>query len=193
MFTKEELKRNLLGCLEVALFMPIARQRFGSSYDEAVRSFIIPILLFPLSLAAVYLFPQQALPGASPNTIALLYSLRMAVSWALFLSAVYMIVREIDRRDLFYKFIIATNWITLPATVIFVPVGWMLMSGTYSWQELYPFMACLMLYSYAFTAFMVAQVLRVPWELAGFITFIGVCIDNNSFEIIHWIGERFGV
>ena len=193
MFTKEELKRNLLGCLEVALFMPIARQRFGDTYDEAVRSFIIPILLFPLSLAAVYLFPEQPLAGASQNTIALLYSLRLATSWALFLSAVYLIVREIDRRDLFYKFIIATNWITMPATFVFVPVGWMLMSGAYSWQDLYPFMVCLMLYSYAFTAFMVAQVLRVPWELAGFITFIGICINDNSFEIIHWVGERFGV
>lgn len=193
MFTNDELKRNLLGCLEVALFMPIARQRFGDTYDEAVRSFIIPILLFPLSLAAVYLYPEQPLAGASQNTIALLYSLRLATSWALFLSAVYLIVREIDRRDLFYKFIIATNWITLPATIIFVPVGWMLMSGSYGWQELYPFMVCLMLYSYAFTAFMVAQVLRVPWELAGFITFIGICINDNSFEIIHWVGERLGV
>lgn len=190
MFTREELKRNLLGCVEVALFMSVARQRFGNSYDEAVRSFIIPILLFPLSLAAVYLYPQPELAGASPNTIALLYSLRMATSWALFLSAVYMIVREIDRRDLFYKFIIASNWITLPATVVFVPVGWMLMSGAYTWAELYPFMVCLMIYSYAFTAFMVAYVLRVPWELAGFITFIGVLINDNTLDIVHWVTGR---
>ncbi len=194
MFPKEELRRNLIGCLEVALFMPIAKQRFGDTYDEAVRSFIIPILLFPLSLASVYLFPQQPLAAASQNTIALLYSLRMATCWALFLSAVYLIVREIDRRDLFYKFIIASNWITLPATIVFMPVGWMLMSGVYGWAELYPFMACLMLYSYAFTAFMVANVLRVPWELAGFITFIGVCIDQNSMEILHWIeGQVLGL
>ncbi|MBU0799652.1 MAG: hypothetical protein KKA05_01485 [Alphaproteobacteria bacterium] len=190
MFSKEELKRNLLGCLEVALFMPIARQRFANSYDEAVRSFIIPILLFPLSLASVYLFPQEQIVGTSANTIALLYSLRIAASWALFLSAVYMIVREIDRRDLFYKFIVASNWITLPATLVFVPVGWMLMSGLYTWQELYPFMACLMLYSYAFTAFMVAYVLRVPWELAGFITFIGVMVNDNTMDAVHWLTDK---
>lgn len=190
MFTKEELKRNLLGCLEIALFMPIARQRFGNSYDEAVRSFVIPILLFPLSLAAVYAYPADAVAGADPNTIALLYSLRMAASWMLFMAAVYMIVREIDRRDLFYKFIIANNWITLPATLVFVPVGWMLMSGAYSWQELYPFMACLMLYSYGFTAFMVAYILRVPWELAGFITFIGVMVNDNTLQFVHWMTDK---
>lgn len=190
MFTKEELKRNLLGSLEVALFMPIARQRFGNSYDEAVRSFIVPILLFPLTLAAVYLFPQHDADNVSANTLAMLYSLRMAASWALFITAVYMIVREIDRRDLFYKFIIANNWITVPATAVFIPVAFMLLSGRYTWDELYPFMMCLMLYSYAFTAFMVAYILRVPWELAGFITFMGVTINNDTLDLVRWITER---
>jgi hypothetical protein len=190
MFTREEIRRNLLGCLEVALFMPIARQRFGNSYDEAVRSFIIPILLFPLSLAAVYLFPADYMNGAAPNTIALLYTLRMVSTWALFIAAVYLIVQQIDRRELFYKFIIANNWLNVPATAVFVPVGWMLMSGMYSWQELYPFMVCLMLYTYAFTAFMVAYVLRVPWELAGFITFVGICINDNTAQIMQWITDR---
>lgn len=190
MFTREEIKRNLLGCLEVALFMPIAKQRFGNSYDEAVRSFIIPIVLFPLSLAAVYLFPADTMHGASQNTIALLYALRMVTAWGLFLAAVYYIVREFDRRDLFYKFIIATNWINIPAAVVFIPVGWMLMSGAYTWQELYPFMVCLMLYTYAFTAFMVAHVLRVPWEMAGFITFIGVLINDHTAQFMQWIGDK---
>lgn len=190
MFSRDEIKRNLLGCIEVALFMPIARQRFGTSYDEAVRSFIIPILLFPLSLAAVYMYPQPAVAATSPNTIALLYSLRMAASWALFMAAVYIILNEFDRRELMYKFIIANNWITLPATLVFVPVGWMLMSGAYEWADLYPFMLCLMLYSYAFTAFMVAHVLRVPWELAGFITLVGIIVNDNTLELVHWFTDK---
>lgn len=187
MFSREEIKRNMLGCLEIALFMPVAQQRFANNYDEAIKSFIIPILLFPVSLALVYFYPADDMGAASANTIALLYSLRMAASWALFILAVYIIAREIDRRDLFYKFIIANNWITLPATVVFLPVGMMLMGGHYSWAELYPFMVCLMLYSYAFTAFMVAHILRVPWELAGFITFIGVFVNDQTLDVTRWL------
>jgi hypothetical protein len=55
MFTKTEIKRNLVGGLEVALFMPTAKRWFGDGVEEAVRSFTIPILLLPVSLLMVYL------------------------------------------------------------------------------------------------------------------------------------------
>jgi hypothetical protein len=188
MFTKAEIKRNLLGALEVALFMPVARKRFGTTYDEAVRSFIIPILLFPASLALVYLYPAHGLEHSSANTIALMYSLRMAASWFMFFGSVYWIARETGRRDHFYQFVIASNWLSVPATVVFLPVLWMLFNGTHTMAELYPFMVCVMYYTYAFTAFMAAHVLRIPWELAGFIVFIGVAVDNSTQHVLNFFG-----
>ena len=189
MFTKDEIKRNLLGALEVALFMPVARKRFGCTYDEAVRSFIIPILLFPVTLGLVYAYPAPSIEHNSVNTIALMYSLRMAASWFLFFGSVYWIVREIDRREHFYQFIIASNWLSVPATVVFLPVIWMLMSGSHTITDLYPFSICLMAYTYAFTAFMAAHVLRVPWELAGFIVFISMSINDTTLDMLRWFGH----
>lgn len=189
MFSVGEIRRNLLGSLEVALFMPDARGRFGDGYEEALRSFLIPALLFPLSLLAVYMYPRAEIAGASHNMIALLYSLRMVFVWLLFLGAVWMIVREIDRKEYFYKFVIANNWLTVPATLIFLPVAWLLISGAYSWNELYPLMVCIMGYTYIFTAFMAAYILRVPWELAGFISFIAICINQSTLDIVHQVGQ----
>lgn len=185
-----EIKRNLLGSLEVALFMPVARTRFGDTRDEAIRSFIVPILLFPLTLMAVYMFPQAELAGNSGHTIALLYSLRMAAMWGIFFGAVYWITKEIDRKKHFYQFVIATNWLTVPSTIVFLPVAWMLLSGIHTWQELYPFMICLMLYTYAFTAFMAAYILRVPWELAGFVVILGMCVNDSTMDILNWFGDK---
>ena len=189
MFTKEEIKRNLLGTLEIALFMPVARKRFGNTSDEAIRSFIIPILLFPLTLLAVYLYPAPAVAGYAPNTIALMYSLRLAATWFMFFGAVYWITREIDRKDHFYQFVIASNWLTIPATLLFVPIAWMLVSGAYTFENLYPFMLCLIFYSYAFTAFMASHVLRIPMELAMFIVFISCGINDSTKDILHWFGS----
>ena len=181
-----EIKRNMLGGLEIALFMPIGRTRFGESRDEAIRSFIVPALLFPLTLLAVYLSPRGG--GIdSANMISLLYSLRMLAVWVVFFGTVYWIARETDRKKYFYKFVIASNWLTVPASIVFIPVLWLLMNGTHTWQELYPFMICLLLYTYAFTAFMAAYVLRMPWELAGFITFIGMCVNDSTLKVLHWI------
>lgn len=185
----KEARRSLLGVLEIALFMPVGRTRFGDTKNEALRSFAVPVLLFPLTLLAVYMAPQEG-PGGSAHTLALLYGLRMAVIWVAFFGTVYWIAREVDRRKYFYQFVIASNWLSVPATAVFVPVGWMLLTGTHGWQELYPFMVCLILYTYAFTGFMAAYVLRIPWELAGFIVFVGMCVNNTTLDLVHWVGDK---
>ncbi|PJB70296.1 MAG: hypothetical protein CO093_08500 [Alphaproteobacteria bacterium CG_4_9_14_3_um_filter_47_13] len=194
---RQEIKRNLLGALEVALFMPVARTRFGDTKEEAIRSFIVPVLLFPLILIALYTYPQilmtdypETLAGQSPHVISLMYGLRMLAMWGAFFSTVYWIAREIDRKKYFYQFMIASNWLTLPATIIFLPVGWMLVTGAYSWHDLSAFTMFLMLYTYAFTAFMSAYVLRVPWELAGFIVFISMFLNNSTLDILYWVGGK---
>ena len=192
MFTKDEIKRNLLGGLEIALFMPVARTRFGTNYDEALRSFFIPVILFPLTLLGVYLCPKPDLAGASVNMIALLYSLRMAATWALFLGSVYWITGHVGRREHFSQFVIAINWLQVPATVVFLPFLWMMLTGGHTWGELYPAIICVMVYTYAFTAFMAAWVLRIPWELAGFITMISFLINDYTGDILHMVGSNLG-
>ncbi len=189
MFTKQEIKRNLLGCLEVALFMPQARNRFGNTYEEALRSFIVPILAFPITLFFVYLYPKPELADASNNTIALLYSLKLAASWALFLGAVYLIISQFGRKEHFCQFVIANNWLSVPAAVVFLPVAWILISGGRTWEEIYPLLVCLMIYAYSFTAFMAACVLRIPWELAGFITMISFLINNYTSDVLTAVGS----
>ncbi|MGZ9097410.1 MAG: hypothetical protein ACXW30_03835 [Micavibrio sp.] len=191
-FSKEEIKRNLLGGLEIALLMPSGAKRFGNNYDEAIRSFVIPILLFPLTLGALYMFPVAEIAGASKNTITLLFSLRLAFSWAMFFGIIYWLMRHVDHLDNFYRFVVAANWLSVPATVVFLPVAWMLLSGTFTWEELYPFMMFLVFYTYAFTAFMAVHVLIIPWELAGFIAFIAMTVDDSTIDIIHWIGSILG-
>lgn len=185
-----EIKRNLLGSLEVALFMPIARQRFGDTKDEAIRSFFVPALMFPITLLAVYLYPQEQLSGHSVNMISLMYSLRMIAMWALFFGSIYWLAKEIDRKKHFYQFVIASNWLAVPASVVFIPVLWMVMNGAYSWAELYPFTICLILYTYAFTAFMAYYVMRIPWELAGFVVFIGMCISSSTLDMLYWVSDK---
>ncbi|MCB9990776.1 MAG: hypothetical protein H6867_05285 [Rhodospirillales bacterium] len=185
-----EIKRNLLGGLEVALFMPLARKRFGKTKNEAIRSFIVPVLLFPVTLATAYMVPQNAIAGNSLNIVLALYALRMLAIWTLFFGAVYWIARGVDRMEHFYQFVIASNWLSVPATAVFVPVFWMLLSGSHGWAELAPFMMCLMFYTYAFTGFMAAYVLRVPWELAGSIVCIAIVISNSTLDVIQWVGMQ---
>lgn len=189
MFTKEDLKNNLLGCLEVALLMPQARNRFGKTADDALKSFLIPVFFFPFTLLFIYNFPQAAIADHSRNTISLLYSMRLVITWGLFLGTVYLILKKIDRKEYFCQFVTALNWLTVPTSVIYIPVIWLYFSGAYSLEELMPFIYCIIGYSYFFTAFMAAYVLRVPWELACFVIFIGIVVNEKTIDILYWISS----
>lgn len=185
----DEIKRNLLGGLEIAIFMPVARTRFGDSREEAIRSFLVPVLLLPLTLLAVHLSPKAAMADQSAYMVSLLYILRTVLMWGAFFGTVYLIAREVDRKKYFYQFVIASNWLTVPASVAFLPITWMLVSGAYTWAELYPFMICMLLYTYAFTAFMSAYILRIPWELAGFIMLIAITINSYTHDFVYWVSS----
>ena len=184
---KEESKRHLLGALEIALFMPEARARFNNDYNEARRSFLIPLLLFPLTLLLIYFSPESA--HKSAGNLALLYGLRLLINWAVFLGVVYMIARKINRKDYFLPFVTANNWITMPTTAAFLPVIWMMTTGSHSWEELYPFMVCLLFYGYGCTAYIAAQTLRIPWELAGFIAVLAMTVNESTLNLVDWVGS----
>lgn len=190
-FPKDEIKRNLLGGLEIALLMQRGAKRFGNTYDEAMRSFAVPILLFPFTLAALYLFPIPEMAGASKNALTLMFSLRLMFSWLAFFGIIYWMLTRLDHMENFYRFIIATNWLTVPATAVFIPVAFLLLGGDFSWVQLYPFMKFLVFYSYAFSAFMAVHVLIVPWELAGFFVFLTMMIDKSTMDFLHWVGALF--
>lgn len=189
MFGKEEIKRNLLGSLEIALFLPAGGKRFGKSAREALRSFIIPALFFPLTIILFYMYPKPEFTDSSIQTVILLYGLRMILSWAVSLGAIYLVVKEINRKQYFFQFVTASNWLAIPSTIIILPVVIMMYTGSKSGDELFIIAAALMFYSYAFTAFMATYVLRIPWELAGALIILSMIINDRAMDVMRWVGS----
>ena len=188
-FAKEEIRLGLLGGLEAALLMRQAAGRFANDRDSALRSFIIPILLSTLTLAGIYMFPRAELAHHSVNMIAILYSSRLVLSWVIYFACIYWLAREVGRKEYFWRFVAANNWLSIPATVIFAPVAWSLLRGTHSWDEMSAIMVMLTLYSYVFTAYAAALIFRVPWELGAFIALIGLLIHENTGYVIGYVGS----
>lgn len=186
----KDISIKLLGCLEAALFMPETARRFGSSYDEMIRSFYIPVIAFPLTLLAVYLYPRPEIANHSDAIISMLYSLRFAFSLGIFLGFVYFIAAKIERTEHFYQFVTANNWLTIPSTIISIPILMLLTQGdTHAVQEAQVLSLILVFYTYAYTAFTAACILRIPLELAGFIAITGLLINNSTHDIIGWVGS----
>jgi hypothetical protein len=176
MFKSEDIKQSLLGSLEIALFMRGGASRFQSDPTSMKKSFLIPILLLPLTLAMVL--------GANPH--ALNYSLRLFVYLGAFLGFVYYMARTMDKLDDFHRFATANNWLTIPAAALMVIPVSLFFNGIYTWQEIYPAVVLITLYSYAYTAFMAARVMRIPIEMASFIAITGLIINHNALGFLKW-------
>ena len=192
MFKQGEIRQNLLGCLETALFMRSGAQRFCPSRNSMIKSFMVPLILLPLTLVTVLsAHPDEALSASSMKVLAIIYSLRLFVYLGLFLAFVYAMARTMDKLDAFYRFATANNWLTLPAAFLLAPLVLMFINGHYEWTDIYPLMVFITLYSYAYTAFMVTHVMRIPMELACFIAICGMAIHQTSLDILKWAAVGF--
>ena len=186
MFTSAEIKHNLLGSLEIALFMRGGASRFKTDATTMKKSFLIPIMLLPLTLAMVLGAHPHALNSTSAQILTIIYSLRLFVYLGAFLGFVYYMARTMDKLDDFHRFATANNWLTIPAAALMIIPVSLFLNGIYTWQEIYPAVVLITLYSYAYTAFMAARVMRIPIEMASFIAITGLIINQNALGFLKW-------
>ncbi len=185
------IRRNLLGCLETALFMKQGAERFSVSYEGMKRSFIVPFLVLPLSIATmIAAHPDQNMGADSATFLAMIYGLRTVLYLVAFVAFSYFLAKGLDRMENFYRFTAANNWLVVPAALLMMPLSLAFMGGAYEWADVYPMMVCITLYSYAYTAFMAAHVLRIPMELAGFVAIASMAINQSALDLMKWIGVQ---
>lgn len=185
------IKRNLLACLETALFMKQGAERFSVSYIGMKRSFIIPFLVLPISIATmIAAHPEGNLSGGTMQALAIMYGLRTVLYLAVFCTIMYFMAKNMNRMSNYCRFITANNWLVIPAAVLMLPLSLAFMGGYYEWAEIYPMMVCFTLYSYAYTAFMAAHVLRIPLELAAFVSICSMAVNQTALDVMKWLGAQ---
>lgn len=133
-----------------------------------------------------YAHPAGQLADGATQILAIIYTLRLFISLGLFLGFVYMMAKTLDKAAEFKRFATANNWVTLPATIAMLPLLLLFLNGSHSWAEIYPMMVIVTLYSYAYTGFLIAHIMRVPYELAAFMAVAGMAIHQSSLTAIKW-------
>ena len=182
-----EIRQNLLGCLEIALFMRRGAERFSSDISMMKKSFIVPALSLPLTCAIVLAAHPHDTSGVITNILITIYSLRLIIYLPCFLGLVYLMAKNLDKVENFQRFATANNWLMLPSVVLMIiPVIGML-TGHYNWADIQPLLMIVTLYSCACVAFMATHVMRIPWELASFVAICGLAIHQTSLDMVRWM------
>tara|TARA_R110002072_G_scaffold71113_3_gene170915 strand:- start:41 stop:610 length:570 start_codon:yes stop_codon:yes gene_type:complete len=188
MFTKQEWKQNLLGCLEIFLFMPNGVERFSNTRGDAIKSFIIPLALLPIVMAVMVAMSA----GFSITTLLSLHLIRMIVTIALFLSVVYFLSKQFERNQYFHRFLIVSNWSNIPGMIMTLPILAALIFG-YDMAELESYAIFITIVGYVYSAFIITHCFRLPWEMGGFIAIVGLAIDQNLLDLTVYVRDMVAV
>lgn len=188
MFTRKEIKQNLLGCLEIFLFMGKGVDRFSSDPKAVMKSFALPVALLPILTITFALMSG----GYSVSALMSLHLARVALTFVLFIAAVYILSKQFDRAQHFQKFLIASNWFTVVSTIMILPIVIALLSGQ-DLGALQSYALFMTLAGYVYSAFIITHALRMPWEIGGLIAIIGLAIDQNMLDLTVYVRDLIAI
>lgn len=184
MYTQQEWKNGFLGCFEILLFMSSGVERFDSIASQAVKSFIMPLILLPLFL--VVTVGMSA--GYNFYLLLSLHSLRVIFTSIMFLTVVYFMSRQLGRDEHFFRFVTVNNWMSIPSFLMVLPILFGLLLGSnFSGFESYAIFITLA--GYVYTAFIATRSFRLPWELGGFIGVVSMAIDQNALHLMVYLRD----
>ncbi len=190
MFTAKEIKNNLLGCLEVFLFMPSGIERFGQTKSDALRSLIIPFSLLPITLMVIMALPEES---AGPMNIVLpIHIVRIFAAVILTLLVIYYLAKQFKREEYFFRFWAASNWCNIMGFIFIMPIIVGLMLG-HDMAAFEAYAVFITLVGYVYSAFIITYCFKLPWEMGGFIAIVGLAIDENLFDLAHYIKDSMMV
>ncbi len=188
MFTREEIKNNLIGCAEIVLFMPHGVERFADSKSAAMRSFLVTFLLLPVVIA-VWVFRA----GSTPVSLVVgLHLAQMILSTILFLTVVYFLSKQYERQEHFFRFITVSNWQGVPGIVLTLPILVALVLGAdlTVWESYAIFVSIL---GYVYTGFVATHAFRLPWEMGGFIGVVSLAVSQESLKVVDYLQDYLTV
>jgi len=184
-------KNHLLGCFEIALFMKEGFLRFDDSQKSFLQSFWVLGLNIPLLLLAIpFIYAaKEELQSDSMTFIAILFILKFVIFYAIGFIFIYYLCRFMKRSEHFKQYVTISNWSALIGIIAFIPLLALLHFTQKSYDDLYYAIIILSLYSYCYSAFIIRHVIKIPWELAIFITICFLAINETGFDLLYWISQ----
>lgn len=176
------IKRHLLGCLEIPLFMKVGVMRFDNTRNAAIVSFIIPLLI---------LFPTAELAQINPDFVGKSYwwllgmfALLYAGGSFAFFGCSYACMAALERKQYFMSYINAFNWLNLTSLAINLPFFLLVYAGYYTFEEMFNLFIFLILFGMTYQAFLITYMLRINWMLGAAMAIMGMLIDDGLHKLL---------
>lgn len=153
-------------------------ERFDTSKASAIKSFIVTLLLFPVSVITV-----MAIRNVTDiNFLVVSQAGHMIGAMGLFFGFLYVFMKQYDRLEHFWRFITISNWMAIASLLMLSPIFIGLWTGV-DMAHFASFAIFMTLLGYVYKAFVLAHCFKIPWELGGFVAIVSLAINQNLGDV----------
>lgn len=182
---RKTLKNTLIGCFEIFIFMRSAIDRFSDKCEDALKSFLFPVVLYPFSATTFYI--TQGHPGLG---LMLTHGL---IAWGGFLLSylmLYAITRMIKRDQYFWQTINILNSASILGFFLMLPIYIPVLLLETSMQSLTNVWVFVILAGLAYSSWVLAHSLRLNLPLGAFLATLNLFISDMGFKLLMQLGAH---
>ncbi len=179
-FLNKNLKNNILGLIETAVFLKRGPERFDKSPQGAILSFLITLLVFPFNLYILFLLHND-IPEitAIPYTQIVDRYISGTLNGTIFtLAMLFAFCKGQNKMHLFAQCVCGLNWLTIAPVAIFLFPLLLVSFGLHSMAEIQDFAFFLTIYELFIMGFFLKYVLKTNWFASGFLVMMISLVQN---------------
>ena len=176
---RQTLKQSLIGAFEIFLMMPSCVERFTSNKKDAIKSFIYPLLLYPLVL-----WSFSVVKGVSDSAVLSMHALLAWGGTFGFYAVIYYVSGRMERREDFWRFVNMANTQSIISFFLLIPIFLTVYNHVTETVFFHQYWVFYILVDLAFTAFIAAKSLRLNWYLGGFLASIALMFSDVGNRLL---------
>lgn len=138
------------------------------TFRDAMMSLWIPVLMMPLNFVAAYFHHPQGLEDQPYSTVAVIVGAMGVLGLLLGVGFGWVFALAMNRKERFWLWFQASNWISLPMNIITAPIVVIACTGWFAQAEMYRVLTAITYYGVVVGGCVVFRALRISWEMAGF-------------------------
>lgn len=182
-----DVKARLRGSFDLLLLFGRGISAFSGTRQDALRSFLIPVFLLPISMACSVLYPPRGMDATDYTTmdVIVFVLVQNILSYTGAILVMWMIGYIFDRRSTLWLFWEALNWTSLLQMAAVLPFYALAVTGWLPRDQTDKIFIAIGIYFYVVVACIANRALKLNWQLAGAVAcFFGV-VDQEVLSLLY--------
>lgn len=176
---------RLKGAFDLLLLFGQGIGAFSGKKKDALRSFVIPVALFPVTLFLCRFYPPKGMEtGFSTGAIVGTVAAQWILSFVFSLALVTVLARSLGKLDKVWLFWEANNWTALAMFLVAFPFS---AAAVFQWvarEQMDRVFVIMQVYGFIVVACIAYRAFKINWQLAGLVAVVTLFANEMAWEIL---------